>query len=116
MPLGDIVARRELEFVSESGKESVQVYLGKPVQQKDGPWFYPYLIEGKSFERQFRTAGEDSMQALVLALRTIPIELEALAKKNNGYFTWFGDPDLGFGQATMGSTQFGQQVNQGDGE
>jgi len=67
MPITDIVAQRELEFVGDAGKESVQVYLGKPVQEMDGPWFCLYLIKAKSFERQFHTAGEDSMQALVLA-------------------------------------------------
>jgi hypothetical protein len=98
MPIGDIVAQRELEFVDDAGKESVQVYLGKPVQERDGPWFCSYLIKAKSFKKQFRIAGEDSMQALILALKTISIELEVLAKKHNGHFTLFGDPNLGFWQ------------------
>ncbi len=97
MPIGDIVAQRELEFVDNAGKESVQVYLGKPVQDGDGPWFCPYLIKARSFKRQFRIPGEDSMQALILALKTIPIELEVIAKKHNGHFTLFDDPNLGFG-------------------
>jgi hypothetical protein len=110
MPIDDIIAQRELEFVSDAGKEFVQVYLGKPMQVKDGPWFCPYLIKAKSFERQFRTAGEDSVQALVLALGTIPIELEVLAKNHKGHFIWFGGPDLGFGQVRMDSAERGQQI------
>ena len=116
MPIDDIVAQRDLEFTGDAGKESVLVYLGKPVQEKDGPWFCPYLIKAKSFVRQFRSAGEDSMQALILALKTIPIELEVLAKNHKGHFTWFGSLDLGFGQVAMDSAQRGQQSNQGDGE
>lgn len=116
MPIGDIVAQRELEFVCDAGKESVLVYLGKPVQEKDGPWFCPYVIKAASFLRQFRAAGEDSMQALILALRTIPTELEVLAKDHKGHFTWFGGRDLGFGKGGMDRGERGQQVNQGDGE
>ena len=35
------------------------------------------------------------MQALILALKTIQVELEVLAKNNNGSFTWLGASDLG---------------------
>ncbi len=35
------------------------------------------------------------MQSLILALRTVAVELEVLAKDNSGSFTWFGDSDLG---------------------
>ena len=97
MPLGEVFAMRELEFHPVDGQtQPVSVRLGKPVQENGGPWWCPYLIEGPSFRLQFRMAGEDSMQALVLAQKTILVELEVLARENQGSFTWLGDSNLGF--------------------
>jgi hypothetical protein len=97
MPLGPVVAKRELEFRTVDGQtQPVSISLGKPVQDEGGPWLCSYLIEGRSFRRQFRMAGEDSMQALFLAQKTIMVELEVLARANHGSFTWLGDSNLGF--------------------
>lgn len=68
----EVIARRELEFVTSSNRETVIVELLKPVKEKDGPWLCHYLIEGESFRKEFRTAGEDSMQALILVFKIIP--------------------------------------------
>ena len=96
IPIGDVIAKRELEFREEDGsKHAVVVCLGKPVRDGDGPWRCPYLIEGVSFRRLFWAAGEDSMQALVLAQKIVAVELEVLAKDKGGLFTWYGDNDLG---------------------
>jgi hypothetical protein len=95
--LGEVVAERELEFIASDGsRQSVKVLLGKPIQEENGPWYCPYLIQGESFHRQFRIAGEDSMQSMLLAQKIIAVELEALARDNRGSFTWFGDANLGF--------------------
>lgn len=95
--LAEVIAERELEFVASDGsRQSVRVLLGKPIQEENGPWFCPFLIQGDSFQRQFRVPGEDSMQSMLLAPKIISIELEALARDNNGSFTWFGSTDLGF--------------------
>jgi hypothetical protein len=95
--LGEVVAERELEFIASDGsRQSVKVLLGKPIQEENGPWYCPYLIQGESFQRQFRIAGEDSMQSMLLAQKIIAVELEALARDNRGSFTWFGDANLGF--------------------
>jgi hypothetical protein len=94
-PITEIISQRELEFVSDSGKESVQVCLGKPVKEKDGVWRCPYFISANSFERRFRICGEDSMQALILALKSITNDLEVFAKQYKGHFTWFDQQDVG---------------------
>ena len=97
IPLGEVIAHRELEFTCEHGeKQTVQVHVGQPVQDGSGPWLCPYRIEGSSFQKQFRMVGEDSMQALSLTMKTIRVELEVLAKDKKGSFTWFGGTDLGF--------------------
>lgn len=97
IPIGEVIVQRELEFCAlDSSKQTVVVCIGRPVRVGDGPWLCPYLIEGASFHRQFRSAGEDSMQALVLAQKTVVVELEVLARDNGGSFTWYGDINLGF--------------------
>lgn len=96
VPLTDVIAERELEFVPDRGSpQKVVVRLGALVRDQDGTWWCPYVIEGSSFRRQFRIAGEDSMQALLLTQKTIVVELDALAREHQGSFTWFGEPDLG---------------------
>jgi hypothetical protein len=97
IPIGEVFVQRDLEFYGVDGsKQTVMVCLGKPVRDGDGPWLCPYLIECASFRRQFRAAGEDSMQSLVLAQKTIVVELEVLARDSGGSFTWYGDTNLGF--------------------
>jgi hypothetical protein len=92
-----VIAERELEFTASDGaKQTVVVRLGKPEREPDGPWFCTYVIEGTSFRREFRAAGEDSMQAMLLARSIIVVELEVLAKDQQGHFTWFGQANLGF--------------------
>lgn len=95
--LGEVVAERELEFIASDGsRQSVKVLLGKPIQEGNGPWFCPFLIQADSFQRQFRATGEDSMQSMLLAQKIIAVELDVLARDNKGSFTWFGDANLGF--------------------
>ncbi len=93
----DVVARRELEFSGPDGsKHAVELVLGRPTEEPGGPWYCAYVIEAQPFQRQMRIAGEDSMQAILLALKTIVVELEVLGREHRGTFTWFGEPDLGF--------------------
>ena len=97
-PIGEVFVERWLEFRAPDGAaQPVLVRIGRPVKEKGGPWFCPYLIEASSFHRQFRIVGEDSMQALILAQKTVAVELEVLARDNGGSFTWFGSSDLGMG-------------------
>ncbi|MEQ7894077.1 DUF6968 family protein [Xanthomonas arboricola] len=96
MPIGEVFVQRELEFHALDGStQTTMVRIGRPIQEPDGPWLCPYLIEAPLFERQFRIAGEDSMQALLLAQKIVAVELEVLARDNGGTFTWFGDSDWG---------------------
>lgn len=98
VPLGEVIASRDLEFVHQDGrKESVRVFVGKPVAGDDEhQWWCPYVIKAESFEKSFRSAGAESMQALLLTVYIISVELEALARRYNGAFTYFGKGDLGF--------------------
>jgi len=96
-PLGEVIATRNLEFVYLDGrKEVVAVSIGKPIQgENEHQWWCPYLIQAESFKKQFRMAGGESMQALILTVYIISVELEVLARDHNGTFTYFGETDLG---------------------
>jgi hypothetical protein len=95
--IGKIVATRNLDFVRHSGEsETAIVSVGEPVRPEGGPWYCPYQVQTKSFERTFAMAGDDSMQALILTLHIIATELNALAKQHGGVFKQYGGADLGF--------------------
>jgi hypothetical protein len=98
IPLGEVVAVRELEFVHHDGRrEPVRVSIGKPIPGEDEhEWQCPYLIKAESFERLSRVMGGDSMQALILTVYIISAQLEGLGREHKGAFTYFDGDDLGF--------------------
>lgn len=97
-PLGEVIAVRELSFLREDGSEEIVfVRIGKPYQEgKEEPWFCPYEIASPTKKKNFAMAGVDSMQALILATKTILPELEHWSRKENGSFSYGGGPDTGF--------------------
>jgi len=99
IPLGEVFATRELEFTHSNGrKETVQVLVGRPVcvDQSQQEWWCPYLVKAESFEKQHRSIGGDSMQALILSTQIISTQLHALARQHNGTFTYLGESNLHF--------------------
>ena len=93
-PLERVVAERELGFTHHSGETEVTtVSLGAPVF-RDGTWWCPYKIHSQSFSHSYALAGEDSLQALLGSACILATELDALARRHNGIFTYFGDNDL----------------------
>jgi hypothetical protein len=97
IPIGTVISSRELTFTrSGETEEAVIVTIGAPIQAGDDYWVCPYQIKAQSFQKQFRMAGVDSMQALIHTVGIIAVELETLALKHKGTFQYFDDPDLGF--------------------
>jgi hypothetical protein len=98
VPLGEIIAVRDLTYISGVGvAKAARVSIGKPVMGEDAhQWWCPYRIEAPDFSKEFRMAGGDSMQALILASQIIATELEALARDHGGRFEYFGERELGF--------------------
>ena len=97
MALGEIIASRELVFVSGSGtRDAAKVAIGMPVNVPGEHWRCPYRIEGPGFATDFAMVGIDSMQALILTLHTIDVELRVLARDHGGHFEFLEDPDTGF--------------------
>jgi hypothetical protein len=59
----------------------------------------PYQIEGAGDVRVRAIFGADTMQALILALHTLPTELMAWARKFKGSFSGSSESDLGLHRA-----------------
>jgi hypothetical protein len=79
----------------------VTVMVGRPVPDLETPyhdWCCPYQLRGIGDEVVRGVFGVDAMQALILALHTLPTELRALARKASGSFPDLDD-DLGLTQA-----------------
>jgi hypothetical protein len=72
--LGPAIAERRLVHVDD--KRPVTVELGKPRRRRTGEWACPYRIRGLGRVRTRQAFGEDSIQALHLALELVRLELE----------------------------------------
>ena len=96
----ETVAERLLELVSKDGSvEVVMVRVGKPQRTVDDNWACTYQIMGETIERSGAIYGEDSMQALLLALPIIRAELEAEAATSGRSLAWIGEKDIGLPDA-----------------
>jgi hypothetical protein len=95
IPLGDVVAERVLQ-ATKNGKSLVAtVRLGRPVKSVDTPDYRcPYQVAGVGDDVVRSASGEDSMQALALAIQMVGAELHLRYKDFR--FTWLGNSDLGF--------------------
>ncbi len=96
-PIEGPIADRTIEFTCADGQvESAKIFLWSPIQFGSHHWRCPFLIRSRFFEKSTYTAGCDSMQALILALHSIPSHLAVLARKHEGVFSYLESDDLGF--------------------
>lgn len=101
VPLGEIIAERYLEAKDEVGEErEIIVRIGKPIPDPspdmNGAWCCPYEIVGFANNYLDAAFGEDSVQALVLGLQKIVIELSNQREAEKIELTWNGWEDLNF--------------------
>lgn len=90
----DFIATRSLKLAGETPRE-VTVSIKRPVPD-DGSYKCEYQIVGIGSGKVRYAMGEDSMQALVLALQTIGADLYTSDAAKEGRLSWFGSPNLGF--------------------
>jgi hypothetical protein len=95
--LGEIIATRTIHLIDDSRR--ITIKIGKPIQFLDSPDYYcPYQITGLGNDNVKYAGGIDAVQALLLTLQKIGIDLytsnEAIANR----LSWEGDEkgDLGF--------------------
>jgi hypothetical protein len=101
VPLGEVIAERYLEAKDEAGEErQIVVRIGKPIPDPspnaNGAWCCPCEIGGFANHYLNAALGEDSMQALVLGLQQIVIELDNRQKAEKIKLTWLEWRNLSF--------------------
>lgn len=94
--IGEVIAERELTFRRPDREpSSVIVRFGKPVQEPkpddSAPWWCPIEVRGLGADRASSIAGEDSLQALVLALEFVTKDLPSQAQKLGGELDWLDE-------------------------
>ena len=96
--LGEVIAQREVLFTRASGETAiVHVRIGKPVVGDDpNSWRCPYQIESMGRVKTVAMSGVDAVQALLLTLQVILPELDHIAKREQGTFSWPKDKHCGF--------------------
>jgi len=81
--VGPVIATRELSL---SGKTTVSVTIGKPEIFPDGNGCYcPYQILGLRDQRISYAGGEDTVQALMLALKAVGAVLYTSPEGKGGF-------------------------------
>jgi hypothetical protein len=97
------VAARTLEFLEPGGAQPLQIriVLGKPEQEGDH-WIAPYGIYGPGQEvREYRMAGEDSMQAALSALHILQVLVPRLFKGRGTLSCYEEEWDTGLGRVVL---------------
>ena len=94
LEIGEVVAERRLVVRSRRGSvRAVVVRFGRPVRSpaKRDPWWSPVEIVGVGRTRLIAAAGEDSVQALILALRAADVEFAGVLKRIGARVEWLSD-------------------------
>lgn len=98
--LGDLIAERQMTFQPRDGQpQEISVRVGRPTRDASAPretWVCPFQIAGIGDGKTRGIFGADAMQALLLAIHTIPVELASYARDAGGQFMRFGEPDSSF--------------------
>jgi hypothetical protein len=89
------IAHRRLTTSTELGDTEVSIRLFKP-EESDGHWVCRYEIDWPSQKQSSFAAGIDSIQALLLALQKIGVEIYTNAYHESGSLKWF-EPTQGYG-------------------
>jgi Domain of unknown function (DUF6968) len=94
--VGNVIAERRLMFARRRRRSRiVSVRFGRPVRsprpRRGDPWWCPVEITGLGKQTLRPIAGEDSLQALVLALEFVTRVLPLEADRAGGHLEWLGE-------------------------
>lgn len=86
--ISDVIATRRLQL---DDSDVVEVFVGRPTEDLEGLSFGCQIqIKGLGPSRVIRIGGEDSMQALFLALQAIGARLCTSSEAKAGRLQWLG--------------------------
>ncbi|MDO3387493.1 hypothetical protein QWI17_16745 [Gilvimarinus sp. SDUM040013] len=89
----EVVATRELVFVSNDGaKDAYLVSVAKPEKDDGGIDFLcAHEVMSENFHKVVKIHGIDTFQAIELSIKSIASYLEYLERKNGGKFYFLGE-------------------------
>ncbi|PSL54206.1 hypothetical protein B0I31_107263 [Saccharothrix carnea] len=97
--LGAVVADRRVEAVAGDGTRApVVIRIGTPHPDPlspNGDWCCPHQVVGLGDEAVGASFGVDSLQALLLSVYRVKLDLAARAEAAGVELDWLGQPDLG---------------------
>lgn len=94
--IDDIVVTRHLTL--RNSDKDVLIQIGRPLKFPDGQdYFCPYQVIGLKDDAVKYAAGVDQLQALMLTLKKIGVELYTCAEYRSGQLYWLeiSNQDLG---------------------
>jgi hypothetical protein len=92
-PMTPVIARRTLDYHPQKGRSRVVLLeVGRPARDpKDaGGWYCPYRVSGVGRARRFVIEGGDSLQALILALAALSMDITGWNTREK-VLSWHGD-------------------------
>ena len=94
--LGSVIAERTLKLERPGLRATaVRVKFGRPVRapgpERGDPWWCPVEISGLGKRRLENVPGEDSLQALILAMELVGRVLPVEADRAGGRLQWLGE-------------------------
>ncbi|HEX6344695.1 DUF6968 family protein [Umezawaea sp.] len=97
--LGAVIAERDLESTAENGaRGTVTIRVGTPHPDplsSNGDWCCPHQILGLGDDAVGASFGVDSLQALLLSVFGLRVELAARAERAGVSLDWFGMTEFG---------------------
>lgn len=97
--LGPVVAERRVEGVAADGtRTAVVIRIGTPHPDPlsaHGDWCCPHQVLGLGDEAVGASFGVDSLQALLLSVYRVRLDLAARAEAAAVELDWLGQPHLG---------------------
>ena len=98
--IGEVIAERQLVFEANEGwARDVKLRIGRPALDPSAPretWVCAFQIQGLGSGDVTGISGADAMQALLLAIHTIPAELATYSPRSGGRFLHRGHVDRSF--------------------
>jgi hypothetical protein len=90
--LGEVIAEREFLIRDSKGAETrASARIGRPYPVGED-WQCPYEIAIGEERHTFAIYGVDSLQALVLTLKAVDVELALRSRDASGALIWLGSP------------------------
>lgn len=112
--LGQVIAERLLRAVGSDGLD-VRVLVGLPYPFRDEPYdnyLCPYQVKGLGDAKVRHATGVDAVQALELALRILPVQLDVLRVQHPGQWEDASAGDYGFSGPSLAR----ERADEADGE